>query len=598
MPGGLRQLLGSRRVFLAMDVDAASKPVRRNGVFQPTLDPCCECAVSRPVPPYLKLRTAEDAEPARPDLADIACLGELCQAFADATGWPLRYVPEPEPSEPIDLLWSAPVNPGVGVPPGHLRIDLSGPIGESSRVDWDAAQRMAGAAAELVNELVKARFALWQREAELAASVPVGQHRDEEGQLAARLEATLRAGAKAIGCQAAALYMLDDATSQLKLRSAWGLPIGSFTQSPRPLAEQMADLEALLGHAVALESRRDMTGPWRSPELASAALCVPVSSPTVPLGTLWFFSARERKFTDDQTNIAEVVAGKIASDLERTVLLQEHVAQRRTGEPARPIDRDETGRASTNIQLPKAPPLEGWSMSGWAEQAGQSGGAFYDWRMLSDTSLLAMLGDACEGGYEAALASTALRAALRMADLSQAELADLLERVNQALWEVSAGGWWGGLWLGKIDLAKGRCDFATAGRPAVWWLRIDGWASLAKPSEPLGLEPNIKRKPRRVLLAPGESIVVCNRGLIDATGENGRPLDQAAIAEALIQQQMRSPAPAARSRRKASGQSAASAGNLSAEKMLEILRQEFESRITHRPDQDRAALYIHRMLEG
>jgi hypothetical protein len=356
-------------------------------------------------------------------LADIACLGELCQAFADATGWPLRYVPEPEPSEPIDLLWSAPVNPGVGVPPGHLRIDLSGPIGETSRVDWDAAQRMAGAAAELVNELVKARYALWQREAELAASVPVSQHRDEEGQLAARLESTLRAGAKAIGCQAAALYMLDDGTSQLKLRSAWGLPIGSFTEAARPLAEQMADLEALLGHAVALESRKDMVGPWRPPELASAALCVPVSSPTVPLGTLWFFASRERKFTDDQTNIAEVVASKIASDLERTVLLQEHAIQRRSGEPAQPNERDQI-RTSANIQLPVAPPLEGWSMSGWAAQAGQVGGAFYDWRMLSDTSLLAMLGDACEGGFEAAMASTALRAALRMADLTDDERAD------------------------------------------------------------------------------------------------------------------------------------------------------------------------------
>jgi serine phosphatase RsbU (regulator of sigma subunit) len=210
-----------------------------------------------------------------------------------------------------------------------------------------------------------------------------------------------------------------------------------------------------------------------------------------------------------------------------------------------------------------------------------------------------MLGDACEGGFEAAMASTALRAALRMADLSDDELADLLERVNQTLWEVSAGGWWGGLWLGKIDLAKGRCDFATAGRPAVWWLRSDGWASLAKPSEPLGLEPNIVRKPRRVLLAPGESLVVCNRGLIDATDENGRPLDEAAIAETLIQQQMRRPTPAAaKSGRKASDSSVSPAGDLSADKMIEILRREFESRITRSAQQDRAALFIHRMLEG
>ena len=69
--------------------------------------------VNRPIPPNLKLRTGESAAVLRPDVADLACLGELCQAFAEATGWPLRYVNQPEPEEDIDLLWSAPVNPGV-----------------------------------------------------------------------------------------------------------------------------------------------------------------------------------------------------------------------------------------------------------------------------------------------------------------------------------------------------------------------------------------------------------------------------------------------------------------------------------------------------
>src|SRR5262245_61864467 len=124
--------------------------------------------VSGPSPSHLKIRS-ETADVLRPDLADLACLGELCEAFAEATGWPLRYVPEPEPTEAIDLLWSAPVNPGVGESPGHLRIDLSsaGATG-GARSDWHATQRMAGSVAELVNQLISARLALWKGEAELA----------------------------------------------------------------------------------------------------------------------------------------------------------------------------------------------------------------------------------------------------------------------------------------------------------------------------------------------------------------------------------------------------------------------------------------------
>ncbi len=108
-----------------------------------------ERAVNRPIPSHLQIRSVETDDLLRPDLADISCLGELCQAFAEATGWPLRYVPEPEPSEPLDLLWSAPVNPGVGETPGHLRIDFSGSstVYESMRSDWHAVEHMAGALA-------------------------------------------------------------------------------------------------------------------------------------------------------------------------------------------------------------------------------------------------------------------------------------------------------------------------------------------------------------------------------------------------------------------------------------------------------------------
>jgi len=490
--------------------------------------------VSPSIPPYLQLRSAETADKLQTDLADLACVGELCQAFADATGWPLRYIPLPEPSENIDLLWSAPVNPGVGESPGHLRIDLCGASAmyESMRSDWQAAERMAGAIGELLNELFAARRALREREAELAAAVPVKPHRDEQGHLASRLEATLRAGAQGIGCQSAALYLLDDSTTQLKLRAAWGLPLEKFTAQARPLANQMADLEALIGHAVALESRDEMVGPWRTPEPAEAALCVPVSSPTAPLGTLWFFCDAQRPFSDEQTNIAEVVAGKIASDLERYALIEEKTSSHQLQQQVQAV------RRTQQHQLPVvSPPLPGWSLGGWTEQSESLGGAFYDWRMLDDQSLLLMLGDACEGGLEAALASAALRAALRAADDTPLDIDELLRRANRILWESSAGNWWAGLWMGQLNLADGRCHFTAAGRPNALWLKPDGWASLVKPSEPLGLTPVIQTERKKpLILSPGQSLVVCNRGIMETADARGRPLDDAALSRLLLKE--------------------------------------------------------------
>ena len=554
--------------------------------------------MNRPTPPNLKLRSDDSADVLRPDVADLACLGELCQAFAEATGWPLRYVNQPEPNEDLDLLWSAPVNPGVGEAPGHLRIDLSGSSVESSvRSDWQAAERMAGSIAELVNELVAARHALWQREAELATAVPVTQHENESAHLAARLEATLQAGAQAIRCDSAALYLLDEATSQLKLRAAWGLPLAKLQDAARPLADQMADLEALLGHAVALESPADMVGPWQSPEPAGAALCVPVSSPTNPLGTLWLFSRREREFTDEQTNIAEVVAGKIASDLERTVLLQQ-----RSGNQSEQKQIIQAARVQQH-QLPaESPPLEGWNVNGWAEQSGSLGGAFYDWRMIDNSSLLVMLGDACDGGIEAALASTALRAALRAEDDPEMDVAQILARANRILWETSAGSWWAGMWLGQIKLDEGHCDYATFGRPTGLWLRNTpsslplprgegrgegrpankrttqtdqntAWASLIKPTQPLGLEPLTKPEKKRIILAPGDSLVVCNRGIMETSDQRGRSLEESVLANTLLDNLRAPPS-----------------------QMIDMVRELIQNSVWDPKPQDRSMLVVQRSL--
>ena len=146
-----------------------------------------------------------------------------------------------------------------------------------------------------------------------------------QGHLATRLEAVLRSGAEAIGCHAAALYLLDEATSKLKLRSCWGLPLDRLTAPARPLQGAVADLEALLGHAVVLEDTR-LLRHWNVPEDFPAAACVPVSTPTTILGTLWVFSSEKRDLNDHQTNILEVVAGRVAADLEREMLWNEAMA--------------------------------------------------------------------------------------------------------------------------------------------------------------------------------------------------------------------------------------------------------------------------------
>ncbi|HWB00514.1 MAG TPA: hypothetical protein VG713_18605, partial [Pirellulales bacterium] len=223
-------------------------------------------------PEYLRLYR-ERVEVPTVELSDVDGLAAFCDAFEQATGWALSYVSSPEPKHETDLIWSAPVNPGVGVTPGHLRIEFgtSADAGEPP-IDLAQAGAMGRALAAMLEDLLRTRHALRRREAELAGCVPLVEHPEEQRHLADRLEAVVRAGAESLGCTAGALYLLDDATTQLRVTSAWNLPADRMARAPRPLADAKADLEALLGHAVSLRNA-SMCRQWNAPEKFLAAVC-------------------------------------------------------------------------------------------------------------------------------------------------------------------------------------------------------------------------------------------------------------------------------------------------------------------------------------
>lgn len=276
--------------------------------------------MKREIPSYLRL-IPTDAEAAEPPLDDWAALDGLCVALEPLLG--ARLVREAGRSPRGAGSWN--VDPGPAGGEWHLKLEPY-----TARPKAAKELREAGAAvAELWNRLAATRTELWRREAELAAGVPITAHPEEREHLAARLQAVLRCGARVLGCQAAAVYLLDAGTTELKLRASWGLPFERHLAAARPLEGAVADLEAMSGHAVVVDELA-LANVWSVPEKCGAALCVPVSTPMAILGTLWFFAREARDFNDDQTEIAELVAGRIAADLERTMLLGACLGKRRS----------------------------------------------------------------------------------------------------------------------------------------------------------------------------------------------------------------------------------------------------------------------------
>jgi phosphoserine phosphatase RsbU/P len=493
--------------------------------------------VAKSAPQQKRLRLYTEQPPKLvPPPDTVGCLPELLRAFHAVTGCPLRYEHGSEASESAGRpAWSMPIRGEAEYATGRLVLEPpsveqgernnknekptkpvkgsailgSGGIEAESR----AVRLLAGSIADVLGELLQTRHALRQREAELAAGVPVVPHREEEKHLAARLEAVLRAGIDAVDCRAAGVYLLDDATTELKLRCSCGLPPDRLAAPARPLQGALADLEALLGHAVVLDDDSVMPT-WNAPEDFPAAVCVPISTPTMLLGTLWVFSNEKRGFSDHETNILEVISGRLASDLEREMLLRAGVDAARLQKQVAAAERLQRNELPTI-----APLLDGWDVAGCTAQAENVGGAFHDWFCLPDGLLAVAVGQADGGGIAGAMTADAAKTALRSHAPYHRQADRILQQVNLTLWTGSAGDRHVTLFEGLIETATGRVCCASAGRPSIMLLGVDGVLSVGRNSIKLGESAEADFEQFGYELRPGETLLIFTGGSIaDAAG--------------------------------------------------------------------------------
>jgi len=231
----------------------------------------------------------------------------------------------------------------------------------------------------------------------------------------------------------------------------------------------LADLEAMLGHAVVLEDSA-MFQQWNPPEDFPSAACVPVATPTTILGTLWFFCNARRDFNERETGVLEMAAGRLAADLEREILIQESA----TGSDLK-RQLDAAQRIQRN-QLPTiAPMIQGWDLAGWTSQAQAVGGDFYDWFSLPRGALAFAVGDVAGKGIEAAMVASTLRAAVRSHGQYHRNADTLMSQVNLTLWTGSAGDQSASLVCGFVEADSDRVRLSAAGRPGVILVRPERW---------------------------------------------------------------------------------------------------------------------------
>jgi len=162
------------------------------------------------------------------------------------------------------------------------------------------------------------------------------------------------------------------------------------------------------------------------------------------------------------------------------------------------------------------------------------GGDFYD-LFESDDGWLALLGDVCGKGPQAAALTALTRYTTRAAALQARTPQAILEQLNEAMLRTGTDHRFATAFLAHVAPRAERSDVscAVAGHPPALLLRADGAVeSIGGPGHPLG----IRREPRfhlaQAQLRAGDTLVLFSDGLLDAV-EPQRSLEPRELAQLL-----------------------------------------------------------------
>jgi serine phosphatase RsbU (regulator of sigma subunit) len=408
---------------------------------------------------------------------------------------------------------------------------------ELPQVTMDRAQGLLRAIESLAARLELAETSLAEREAELASQVLVSQCGVQGKELSVRIAEVLESSSKSIGSVAAALYLLDEDTSELKMRACFGLPKSRLFAPPRDLRSSLADLESLLGNAVLLNDLH-AAEEWYSPERFRSALVVPVGTTTMPHGTLWFWSDRARTYQSHEIEVANLAAGRLMSEIEHSLMGTEIREARDV------VKRLDQASEVWEQMLPDRQILhENFDLGGWSQQQGTLGGAFHHWNVTADGRLFLGTGTAQGNHTKGGLVATSALSLLRTIGDRGATLKHLMQWLNEQHAGMNEATWQLNLSLVQLNPITGTGSACSAGDQHCLVLSKSGVRHVGSSLPRIGENPDQSFLPGRFVLQPGEMLISFSSRLFQESivgnpnqqiPREGSPMDMAKLIRFLI----------------------------------------------------------------
>jgi len=462
--------------------------------------------VTTTIPSYLRVHRGPDfADPSPASLGRDA-IEKFWISFAEATRWRVDSRSGSNDSS-IDLL--PVVTDDVGQEP-------------EVAVRRSTAKQLAESAIELTGQVESIRQTLRRQEAELATRAAILGGVAEQQQLADQLEQTLTDAAAACGCSAAAMYLLDDDTEFLKMRSAYRLPADRLEQPARPLRGSRADLEAMVQGVVTIDNLRETAiDTWNCPESQQtvsdenrstnsieSAICAVITSDDVPVGTLWLFHDQVTEFGPAQVAAARMAAVQLSLHLSGALNRQERSTPAQT-----PVIQEVAHWQCDSLPVGTSIAKD-WTVDGMIESPQSWATGWHAWDVLPDGSLMLAIAEAVDSSIKGAMNATIARAAMASHVGYRHKPSQLLQRVNDTLWQTSTCQQRMSMLYVRVDPETGEGEFASAGSITVMIGSRYGYRPLVDGrGEPLCSDFRVQFISDTFRMMPGEALLAYSPGM-------------------------------------------------------------------------------------
>lgn len=228
----------------------------------------------------------------------------------------------------------------------------------------------------------------------------------------------------------------------------------------------------------------------------------------------------EQDYSSDDKRLLNNLATQAAPALRVAQLVRQQ--QQEARERERLAQELRVARIIQQTLLPHdVPELDGWELAAHWEPAREVGGDFYDFIPLPDGRMGILIADVTDKGVPAALVMATTRSLLRSVVEHFRSPGQVLARVNNLLCPDIPTNMFVTCLLLALDPKSGEIQFANAGQSLPLHSSEGQVVEWRATGMPLGLMPDMEYEEKKLLLQPGDRLLLYSDGLSEAHNPQG-----------------------------------------------------------------------------